>query len=241
MARSRHPATIGDTPHIRINRLFGAADRRLDPRARRNPRLDQGPHRAVDGRGAEGALGRTKAGGNDHRADSGNTGVAGDGRGGEGVSPALVMPDSMSHRAPAAWMLAYGAASKPAAREGNERLDRPRPRGSLAQKSRAVGSRKQFEENPANIGVARCDHRAETRRQTFRLASDALITGVGPWHITGCARPLKAMWPKLESVRRSDQRVAGDSGASQPRTDHTGIGAGFIPTDHLHNRSAQTE
>ena len=44
--------TIGNTPHIRINRLFGDKAEVWIKSERANPGgIDQGPHRAVDDRG----------------------------------------------------------------------------------------------------------------------------------------------------------------------------------------------
>ena len=55
--------TIGNTPHVRVNRLFGD-NRGLDQvRARQPRRLDQGPHRAVDDRGRRGVAASSKPGG----------------------------------------------------------------------------------------------------------------------------------------------------------------------------------
>ena len=48
--------TIGNTPHIRINRLFGDQAEVWIKSERSNPGgVDQGPHRPVDGRGRRSA------------------------------------------------------------------------------------------------------------------------------------------------------------------------------------------
>ena len=66
--------TIGNTPHIRINRLFGASHEVWIKRARQPRRLDQGPHRAVDGRGGRGPA-RSSRAPPSSSPTSGNTGV----------------------------------------------------------------------------------------------------------------------------------------------------------------------
>ena len=84
-------------------------------------------------------------------------------------------------------------------------------------------------ENPANIDV----HMRTTAQEIiadFPDGLDALITGVGTGgHLTGCARVLKAKWPKLKvfAVEPSASPVI-SGGAPSPHPIQ-GIGAGFVP------------
>ena len=106
--------------------------------------------------------------------------------------------------------------------------------GAIARAAELVASTpgawmpQQFE-NPANVAI----HERTTAEEIaadFPSGIDALITGVGTGgHITGCARVLKKMWPKLRvfAVEPSASPVIG-GGKPSPHPIQ-GIGAGFIP------------
>ena len=173
--------------------------------------------------------GRLKPGGTIIEPTSGNTGV------GlamvaavKGYKLVLVMPESMSIER-RRLMLAYGASFELTPREKGMK-------GAIAKAEELIAATpgswmpQQFD-NPANIEV----HVRTTAQEIladFPDGLDALITGVGTGgHITGCARVLKAAWPKLKvfAVEPSASPVI-SGGAPSPHPIQ-GIGAGFIPTN----------
>jgi cysteine synthase A len=220
-------ATIGNTPHVRINRLFGGDHSVYVKSERSNPGgsiKDRIALAMIEAAEVSGAL---KKGGTIIEPTSGNTGV------GlamvaavKGYKLILVMPDSMSVER-RRLMLAYGASFVLTPREKGMK-------GSIAHAMELVAETpnswmpQQFE-NPANIDV----HVRTTAQEIaadFPSGVDALITGVGTGgHLTGCAQVLKAMWPKLKvyAVEPSASPVI-SGGAPSPHPIQ-GIGAGFIP------------
>ena len=220
-------ATIGNTPHIRVNRLFGSGAQVWIKSERANPGgsiKDRIALSMIEDAEKSGAL---KAGGTIIEPTSGNTGV------GlamvaavKGYKLVLVMPDSMSVER-RRLMLAYGASFVLTPREKGMK-------GSIAKAEELVAATpgawmpQQFE-NPANIEVhARTT--AEEIAADFPEGLDVLITGVGTGgHITGCAQVLKARWPQLKvfAVEPSASPVI-SGGAPSPHPIQ-GIGAGFIP------------
>ena len=117
--------TVGNTPHIRINRLFGNGPQRLhQERARQSRRLDQGPDRGGDGRSGRGGRG-TQAGRDDRRADVGqHGGRPGDGRRGEGLQAGPRHARQHERRAASPDAGVRRDLRADASREGHERLDR---------------------------------------------------------------------------------------------------------------------
>jgi cysteine synthase len=220
-------ATIGKTPHIRINRLFGTAHSVYIKSERSNPGgsiKDRIALAMVEAAEASGAL---KPGGTIIEPTSGNTGV------GlamvaavKGYKLILVMPDSMSIER-RRLMLAYGAKFELTPREKGMN-------GSIARATELLAATKdgwmpqQFE-NPANIDV----HVRTTAQEIaadFPSGVDALITGVGTGgHLTGCAKVLKAMWPKLQVFAVEPTASPVISGGKPSPHPIQGIGAGFIP------------
>jgi len=144
----------------------------------------------------------------------------------KGYKLILVMPDSMSVER-RRLMLAYGATFELTPREKGMN-------GAIARAAELVATTpgawmpQQFE-NPANVDI----HERTTAQEIaadFPSGIDALITGVGTGgHITGCARVLKKMWPKLRvwAVEPSASPVI--SGGKPSPHPIQGIGAGFIP------------
>ena len=218
--------TIGNTPHIRINRLFGDAQVWIKSE-RSNPGGSIKDRIALSMIEDAEARGHLKPGGTIVEPTSGNTGI------GlamvaavKGYKLVLVMPDSMSIER-RRLMLAYGASFELTPREKGMK-------GSIARAEEIVAATpgawmpQQFE-NPANIEV----HVRTTAKEIladFPEGLDALITGVGTGgHITGCAQALKASWPNLKvfAVEPSASPVI-SGGAPSPHPIQ-GIGAGFIP------------
>ncbi len=220
--------TIGGTPHIRINRLFGDASQQVWIKSERsNPGgsiKDRIALSMVEDAETSGAL---KPGGTIVEPTSGNTGI------GlamvaavKGYRLVLVMPDSMSIER-RRLMLAYGASFDLTPREKGMK-------GAIARAEEIVASTpgawmpQQFN-NPANIAV----HVKTTAQEIladFPEGLDVLITGVGTGgHLSGCAQVLKAAWPQLKVYAVEPVASPVISGGSPAPHPIQGIGAGFIP------------
>ena len=221
--------TIGNTPHIRINRLFGTRHKVYIKSERSNPGGSIKDRIGLSMVEAAEASGQLKAGGTIIEPTSGNTGV------GlamvaavKGYKLVLVMPDSMSVER-RRLMLAYGASFVLTPRELGMK-------GSIARALELVAQTpnswmpQQFD-NPANIEV----HARTTAREIaadFPDGIDALITGVGTGgHITGCAQVLKPLWPKLRVFAVEPTASPVISGGKPSPHPIQGIGAGFIPAN----------
>ena len=223
--------TIGRTPHIRINRLFGTSHNVYVKSERANPGgsiKDRIALAMVEAAEASGAL---RPGTTIVEPTSGNTGVGLAMVGAvKGYQVVLVMPDSMSVER-RRLMLAYGARFELTPREKGVNGAIARAEEIVAELS-ASGSGawmpQQFE-NAANVDVHMRTTAAEIAAD-FPSGIDALVTGVGTGgHITGCARVLKKMWPRLKvyAVEPSASAVIG-GGPPGPHPIQ-GIGAGFVP------------
>lgn len=223
--------TIGQTPHIRMNRLFapfhGAEvwikSERSNPGGSIKDRIALSMVEAAE---ASGAL---QPGGTIIEPTSGNTGV------GlamvaavKGYKLVLVMPDSMSIER-RRLMLAYGASFDLTPREKGMKGAIARAQ-ELAAQTPGAWIPQQFE-NPANIAV----HEQTTAQEIladFPEGLDALITGVGTGgHLTGCAKVLKAAWPKLKVFAVEPKASPVISGGQPSPHPIQGIGAGFIPAN----------
>jgi cysteine synthase A len=219
--------TIGRTPHIRVNRLFGAGHTVWIKSERSNPGgsiKDRIALSMVEDAERSGAL---KPGGTIIEPTSGNTGI------GlamvaavKGYKIILVMPDSMSVER-RRLMLAYGAAFELTPREKGMKGCIARAE-ELLRETLGGWIPQQFE-NPSNVEV----HARTTAQEIladFPDGIDALITGVGTGgHITGCARVLKAAWPRLKVYAVEPTASAVISGGQPAPHPIQGIGAGFIP------------
>ena len=218
--------TIGNTPHVRINRLFGAhqvwiKSERSNPGGSIKDRIALA---MVEDAEAKGLL---RAGSTIIEPTSGNTGV------GlamvaavKGYKLILVMPDSMSIER-RRLMLAYGASFDLTPREKGMKGAIARAQELLAATPNAWMPQ-QFE-NPANIEV-HVRTTAQEILKDFPDGLDALITGVGTGgHLTGCARVLKAQWPQLKVFAVEPTASPVISGGAPAPHPIQGIGAGFVP------------
>jgi cysteine synthase A len=219
--------TIGNTPHIRINRLFGGTHQVYVKSERSNPGGSIKDRIALAMVEAAEASGKLKPGSTIIEPTSGNTGV------GlamvaavKGYKLVLVMPESMSVER-RRLMLAYGATFVLTPREKGMN-------GSIARATELVAETpgawmpQQFD-NPANIDI-HVRTTAEEIAADFPSGVDVLITGVGTGgHITGCAKVLKARWPKLKVFAVEPTLSPVISGGKPGPHPIQGIGAGFIP------------
>lgn len=221
-------STIGNTPHVRLNKLFGTNQNvwikleRSNPGASIKDRIALAMIEDAEERGllSEGSV--------IIEPTSGNTGI------GlalvaavKGYKLILVMPDSMSVER-RKLMQAYGA----------EFVLTPREKGmkgaiekatELAQSIQGSFIPQQFQ-NQANVDV----HSKTTAQEIladFPEGIDYLVTGVGTGgHITGVAEVLKAHFPAIQVFAVEPVLSPVLSGGSPAPHPLQGIGAGFIPS-----------
>jgi cysteine synthase len=229
--------TIGSTPHVRINKLFGAPEEtgveiwmKLE---RSNPGgsiKDRIALAMIEDAEQRGVIAPDK-GSVIIEPTSGNTGV------GlamvaavKGYKLVLVMPESMSVER-RRLMAAFGATFDLTPREKGMK-------GAIARAEELVAATphawmpSQFD-NAANIEI----HKRTTAQEIladFPEGLDYMITGVGTGgHITGCAAILKERFPQLKVLAVEPAASPVISGGSPSPHPLQGIGAGFIP-NNLH-------
>jgi cysteine synthase A len=221
--------TIGNTPFVRINRLFGDRAEVWAKSERANPGGSIKDRIALSMIEDAERSGKLKPGGTIVEPTSGNTGI------GlamvaavKGYPIILVMPDSMSIER-RRLMLAFGARF--------ELTDRAKGmQGAVDRATEMLGEipdswmPQQFD-NPANVEV----HVRTTAQEvlaTFRDAPfDALITGVGTGgHITGLARVLKKEWPALKVFAVEPALSPILNGGKPGPHPIQGLGANFVPS-----------
>ena len=220
--------TIGNTPHVRINRLF--AERKVEvwmKQERTNPggsikdRIGLAMIEDAERRGV------IKPDTVIVEPTSGNTGIAlALVAAAKGYRLILTMPESMSLER-RRYLAALGAElvltpkekGMPGAIERAQELVKETPNAWMPQ---------QFE-NPANVAI----HRQTTAQEIlndFPDGLDYLITGVGTGgHITGCAEVLKEKFPKLKAFAVEPTASPVLSGGQRGPHPIQGIGAGFVP------------
>jgi cysteine synthase A len=219
--------TIGHTPHVKINKLFGEHASVWIKLERSNPGGSIKDRIALamieDAEGRE----LLSAGATIIEPTSGNTGV------GlamvaavKGYKLILVMPESMSIER-RRLMLAYGA----------ELVLTPREKGMRGAIEKAAELQaatpgswipQQFE-NPANLKV-HAETTAVEILNDFPEGIDYLITGVGTGgHISACAAVLKERFPSIKVFAVEPAASPVISGGQPAPHPIQGIGAGFIP------------
>jgi len=218
--------TIGNTPHVRINRLFGKAEvwmklERANPGASIKDRIALSMIEDAERRGM------LSPGSVIVEPTSGNTGI------GlamvaavKGYRLILVMPESMSIERRRI-LAAYGAELDLTPREKGMRgaVDRAT---ELAATIAGAWIPQQFE-NEANIEVHRRTTAAEIYAD-FPEGLDALITGVGTGgHITGVGEELKKVWPALQVFAVEPAASPILSGGQPGPHPLQGLGANFVP------------
>jgi cysteine synthase A len=219
---------IGNTPHLRLNKLFDprvtvwAKLEKANPGGSIKDRIGLAMIEDAERRGLI-APGRTTI----IEPTSGNTGI------GlalvaavKGYRLILTMPDSMSVER-RKLMAAYGA----------ELELTPRELGTKGAISRAIELAAetpdswvpmQFD-NPANPAIHRATTALEIARD-FPDGLDYLVTGVGTGgHITGVAEVLKPRWPGLKVYAVEPTASPVLSGGAPGPHPIQGIGAGFVP------------
>jgi len=220
--------TIGNTPHVRVNRLFGDRAEVWIKQERANPGGSIKDRIALSMVEDAERSGKLKPGGVIVEPTSGNTGI------GlamvaavKGYKIILVMPESMSIER-RRLMLAYGAQFDLTPKEKGMK-------GAIARAEEIIAETpgswmpQQFE-NPANLEI----HRRTTAQEILRDFSDnpldAIITGVGTGgHITACADVLKPQWPNLKVFAVEPTLSPVLSGGQPGPHPIQGIGAGFVP------------
>jgi cysteine synthase A len=227
-------ATIGNTPHVRLSRMFPDHEvwvkcERANPAGSIKDRIGLAMVEAAE---ADGSL---RPGGTIIEPTSGNTGI------GlamvaavKGYRLVLVMPESMSLERRRV-MLAYGATFDLTPREKgmNGAIERAR---HLVESTPGGWMPQQFD-NPANVDVHIRTTAKEILDDFADHPIDVLVTGVGTGgHLTGCAESLKEKWPAMKAYAVEPALSPVISGGKPGPHPIQGIGAGFIPAN-LHTRS----
>ncbi|KLI63899.1 cysteine synthase A [Aurantiacibacter marinus] len=226
--------SIGNTPHIRLSRLFPdhevwVKSERANPGGSIKDRIALAMVEAAE------KSGELQPGGTIVEPTSGNTGI------GlamvaavKGYKLILVMPESMSLER-RRLMLAYGASFDLTPKEKGMK-------GALERAAELTGTiegawmPQQFE-NPANVEVHTRTTAMEILNDFADSPIDVMITGVGTGgHLTGCAEELKKSWPNLRSFAVEPELSPVISGGQPGPHPIQGIGAGFIP-GNLHTQS----
>ncbi len=219
---------IGNTPHVRINRLF---DPRVSVWAKQER---QNPGGSIKDRIALAMIEDAEAAGTIRpgvstiiEPTSGNTGIGLALVGAvKGYRVILCMPESFSVER-RKLMTAYGAELELTPRETGIKGATARAR-ELLEEIPDSWMPMQFE-NPSNPAV----HRRATGQEILRDFPDGLdyvVTGVGTGgHITGVAEALKAAWPNMKVYAVEPTASPVLSGGTHSPHPIQGIGAGFIP------------
>jgi cysteine synthase len=226
--------TIGNTPHIRMQRLFPGAEvwiksERSNPGGSIKDRIGLAMIEAAE---RDGVL---QPGGTIIEPTSGNTGVGlAMAAAVKGYKLVLVMPESMSIER-RRLMLAYGASFDLTPREKGMKGAIERALELISETPNSWMPQ-QFE-NAANIDIHVRTTAQEILADFADSPIDVMITGVGTGgHITGCAEELKRHWPELKVYAVEPTLSPVISGGQPGPHPIQGIGAGFIPAN-LHTQA----
>jgi cysteine synthase A len=222
--------TIGNTPHVRINRLFAGLNKgaevwlkleRANPGGSIKDRIGIAMIEAAE------KSGQLVPGGTIVEPTSGNTGIGlAMAAAVKGYRCVIVMPESMSVER-RRLITAYGAELVLTRKEQGTK-------GAIAKAQEIVDATPrawmpmQFD-NPTNTEI----HRRTTAQEILRdfpEGLDVMITGVGTGgHITGVSEVLKAKWPAFQTFAVEPAKSPVLSGGTHTPHKIQGVGAGFIP------------
>lgn len=226
--------TIGNTPHIRLARLFPDHEvwiksERTNPGGSIKDRIGLAMIEDAE------AAGILKPGGTIIEPTSGNTGIGlAMAAAVKGYKLIVVMPESMSLER-RRLMLAYGASFDLTPKELGMKgaLDRANELLAATENSWMPS---QFD-NESNYKVHARTTAQEILQDFAETPIDVLITGVGTGgHLTGCAEALKAQWSGMKAYAVEPSLSPVISGGQPAPHPIQGIGAGFIPAN-LHTQS----
>ena len=218
--------TIGDTPHVRLSRLFPRNEvwikvERANPGGSIKDRIGIAMIEDAEKRG------KLKPGATIIEPTSGNTGIGlAMAAAVKGYKMIAVLPDSMSVER-RRLIAAYGARLELTPREKGTKgaIDRAE---ELAAATPGSWIPMQFD-NPANVDIHRRTTGEEILRD-FPEGLDYLITGVGTGgHITGVAETLKKVMPDLKVLAVEPEKSSVIAGGEHTPHKIQGIGTGFIP------------
>ncbi len=226
--------TIGNTPHIRLSRLFPdhevwVKSERANPGGSIKDRIGLAMVEDAE------KDGRLKPGGTIIEPTSGNTGIGlAMAAAVKGYKLVLVMPESMSVER-RRLMLAYGATFDLTPKEKGMKGAIERAQELVAE-TEGAWLPSQFD-NESNWKV----HARTTAQEILADFADApfdvLITGVGTGgHLTGCAEVLKKSWSGLKAYAVEPSASPVISGGQPGPHPIQGIGAGFVP-QNLHTQA----
>ncbi len=222
-------ATIGNTPHVKINKLYPSNISVYTKLEKANPSgsiKDRIALSMVEDAERKGILNEDSV---IIEPTSGNTGI------GlamvaavKGYKLILVMPESMSIER-RKLMSVYGATFELTPREKGMKGAIEKAK-ELVESTANAWMPQQFD-NPANIDI-HIKTTAEEILKDFPAGIDYLITGVGTGgHITGVAEVLKKHFPTIKVFAVEPELSPVISGGSPSPHPLQGIGAGFIPTN----------
>ncbi len=226
--------TIGNTPHIRLQRMFPdhevwVKSERSNPGGSIKDRIGLA---MIEDAEASGAL---KPGGTIIEPTSGNTGIGlAMAAAVKGYKLILVMPESMSLER-RRLMLAYGAKFDLTPKEMGMRGAIERA-SELIEETDNSWMPSQFD-NDSNWKVHVRTTAKEILADFAENPVDVLITGVGTGgHLTGCAEELKRHWADMKAYAVEPALSPVISGGQPGPHPIQGIGAGFIP-GNLHTQA----